>query len=173
MLLKVNYSLLSVVLTLIIITFFVACQESPPKETTAKTTSAKEASKTETTTMVMSDMGRLQGTWEGQGPGGPCTITISNDTLTYRQPSSNPGSQFWYETVFTLVNSEKQVQLHATITGSNSNDHIGSIVVNTFKFESDSLFLGVLNSFEEQPVPPVSGDWKSARDKYYLKRVNP
>jgi|GEM_PF-4384294 len=168
MLLRVNFPLLSVVLALIITTLFVACQETPPKEISTKEVPEKIA-----TVMEMSDLQRLQGEWEGEGPGGPCTITISNDTLTYRQPSSNPDNQFWYETIFTLVNSGEQVQLHATITGSNTNDHIGSVVVNTFRFESDSLFLGVLNSFEEQPVPPVSGDWETARDKYYLKRVNP
>lgn len=151
----------------------IGCQGSPAEETPGKEAPAKEVQPEETTVMVMSDMDRLQGFWEGQGPGGPCTITISNDTLTYRQPSTNPDSQFWYETVFTFVESGEQTQLHATITRNNSGDHIGSVVVNTFRFESDSLFLGVLKSFEGQPTETVTGDWDTAIDKYYLKRVIP
>ncbi|MGH1365998.1 MAG: hypothetical protein ACRBF0_20735 [Calditrichia bacterium] len=165
---KISYRLLLIISPFICTAFFIACQETPAKDTPAVETPAKEVP-----VMVMSDMDRLQGVWEGQGPGGPCTITISNDTLTYRQPSENKDNQFWYETVFTLIDSGMQRQLHATITRNNSNDHIGSVVVNIFQFKSDSLFLGVLKSFEEPPAEIVTGGWNTAMDKYDLKRVKP
>jgi len=163
---------ISVISTFIFTTFFIACQETPAKDTPAKET-AVQVPPAQETPMVMSDMDRLQGIWEGQGPGGPCTITISNDTLTYRQPSKNADNQFWYETVFTLIDVGIQRQLHATITRNNSNDHIGSVVVNIFQFKSDSLFLGVLKSFEGPATETVTGGWDTAMDKYDLKRAKP
>src|SRR5687767_7329098 len=42
------------------------------------------------------DLKRLQGYWEGEGAGGKCAITITNNTLHYRAGNS------WFMTTFTL-----------------------------------------------------------------------
>lgn len=116
------------------------------------------------------DLERLQGTWEGKGPGGNAAVTISGSSLRYTQP---PNDAFWYETTFTLPEAAGPKQLHATIVdnGSSGRPHIGTVVVTIFKIEDGVLTLGVVEDFEGPPTQPIVGDWEWTFDQWVLERA--
>ena len=119
---------------------------------------------------MASEWSRLQGYWEGYGPGGDCSVTISGNSLHFR---ARP--DFWYETTFTLPAGTDTQQLHATIIRDSSprQADIGRVVVALLSFEDGTLTLGVINDFDEPPEGPVTADWDKAIDRYYLKRARP
>lgn len=129
-------------------------------------------SATESTT----DLELLQGHWQGQGPGGPCTVVIKGNTLVYRQPQTDPSEpQFWYRTEFTLPDATGPKQLHATIleySYENKQD-IGTVVVTIYEVGDATLRMGIVEDFEELPEEPVVGDWEWVMDLYELERVEP
>lgn len=141
-----HYSLSA--LTLLLATWFTACQSLP--------------------TRTVPDSGRLQGYWQGDGPGGECSVTISGNTLHYSQRED-----FWFETTFTLPAGTDPEQLHATIIKESSPQgaNIGTVVVTLFKLEDTTLTLGVVEDFKGPPESPVIGDWERVMDIYYLKRA--
>lgn len=115
----------------------------------------------------------LQGYWEGVGPGGECSVTISGKSLRYATPKTkDPEADFWFETSFKVPANADFQQLHATIK-DNSPDkaHIGKVIVALFKIVDGTLTLGVINSFDESPEGPVAGDWQDVIDSYTLKRA--
>ena len=123
------------------------------------------------------DLERLQGHWEGGGPGGPCTIVIEGNSLVYSQPQSDPSEpQFWYKTTFTLPPAPEGTgpkQLHATIVEysfENPQD-IGTIVVTIYEVDDATLRLGIVEDFKELPDEPIDGDWEWVMDLYELERA--
>ena len=114
--------------------------------------------------------------WEGKGPAGACSITISGNSLHYSQPAADETkAEFWYETTFTLPAGDHPQQLHATILEDSSQKQrdIGKVVVALYKIEDETLTLGVINDFEGPVVSPVEDGWDRPRDLYHLKRVQP
>ena len=112
----------------------------------------------------------LQGYWEGHGPGGECSVTISGNSLHFRARLD-----FWYETTFTIPAVANPQQLHATIIKDSSQRQrdIGKVVVALFKIEDGTLTFGVIDDFEGPLASPVTDDWDRAIDRYYLTRVQP
>lgn len=121
------------------------------------------------------DLEYLQGHWEGQGPGGPCTLTISGSSLRYAQPAKDGGEVFWYETTFTLPADTEPPQLHATILDNHWPEptDIGKVIVTLYKFEDGKLILGVVDDFEGPLTTPVVADWNRPMDLFHLERARP
>ena len=151
---------LSGALALLLAALFNACQ-SVPTQTAAD----------------VADLRRLQGYWEGSGPGGDCSVTISGNSLLFYARAD-----FWYETTFTLPAGTDPQQLHATIIKDSSSQQsdIGTVVVTIFKIEDGTLTLAVIENFEGPPPNPVitDSDWTVIEsdwtlDRYYLKRSQP
>ncbi len=118
-----------------------------------------------------SDLERLQGHWEGKGPGGACSVTISGNALRFQ---SRP--DFWYETTFTLPDATGPRQLHATIVKDSSSEQrdIGTVVVALFKVESEALTLGVVKDFDGSSTEPIVGDWEDGvSDIYKFEKAPP
>ena len=115
-------------------------------------------------------LGSLQGHWEGHGPGGDCSVTISGNSLHFK---ARP--DFWFETTFTLPSGTDPSQLHATIVKESSPEgsNIGTVVVAVFKIEGETLTLGVIEDFDAPPEEAVVGEWEWAMDVYYLERGEP
>lgn len=124
-------------------------------------------------TQTAMDLERLQGHWEGQGPGGAISVTISDRSLRYTQPNADPEKppSFWYDTTFTLIPDTDPKQLHATIVDNVHETHIGTVVVTIFKIEGETLTLGVVEDFEAPPTEPIVGDWDWAFDQFVVDRV--
>ncbi|MEM8964558.1 MAG: hypothetical protein AAGD38_23935 [Acidobacteriota bacterium] len=117
----------------------------------------------------------LEGTWQGNGPGGPCTITIKGDTLHFKARDD-----FWYETTFILPSDTYPQQIHTTIVkdSTGKDKDIGKVVVSVYKIENGQLTLAVINSFDGPPTEPITTesnwalielDW--TKDKYNLTRI--
>lgn len=129
-------------------------------------------------TQAKTDLDLLQGSWQGQGPGGPCTVEIEGNSLVYRQPQTDPSDpQFWYRTEFTLPDASGPKQLHATIleySYENKQD-VGTVVVTIFEVDAGvdggTLRMGIVESFKELPEEPIVGDWEWVMDLYELERV--
>ena len=92
-----------------------------------------------------SSMEALQGEWQGLGPPGDISISISNDSLNFFVRDD-----FWYETTFKLEESTDPGQLHATIRKSPNNDS-GQVVYALFKIENGELTLAVDDGSDEPP----------------------
>ena len=135
-------------LALLLAALFTACQSVP--------------------TRTAPGLRRLQGYWEGYGPGGECSVTISGNSLHFRARED-----FWFETTFTLHADTDPRQLHATIIDSPEQTTIGTVVVAIFEIEDGTLNLGVIEDFEGPPADSVIGDWDRAMDRYYLERAQP
>jgi hypothetical protein len=109
------------------------------------------------------DLKRLQGYWEGEGAGGKCTITITNNTLHYRAGNG------WFMTKFTLPDKTSPQQLHATITDSAPpTNSIGTVVHAIFKIEGDVLTLATID-INETPLQ----DFTTARERYIVRKTTP
>lgn len=115
-----------------------------------------------------SELSLLQGYWEGTGPGGECSVTISGHSLIYRQRDD-----FWFDTTFTLPEGSEPRQLHATILRSPEESTIGNVVVTLFELGDGTLNLGVIADFEEPPTEPVLASWDDATDRYSLRKAQP
>jgi hypothetical protein len=142
--------LLICALALLLAAWLTACQSLPTRTTT--------------------DLSRLQGYWQGRGPGGDCSVTISGNSLRF-----HARADFWYETTFTLPAGTDPKQLHATIVKDSSSEqvHIGTVVVAIFKIEDGKLTLGVVEDFDGPPAEAVVGDWDWVMDIYHLERAQP
>ena len=128
---------------------------------------------------------RLQGTWEGFGlgqktPGGPyaksesaakTTITITGNSLSFHE-----GTNFWYETTFTLPTGPDPQQLHATIKGcAEGKDSIGKVVIAFYKLEGGTLTLGGIRDKDSTVAWPKSFDATedTMTGRYELRKVQP
>lgn len=71
-------------------TLFTACQSAP--------------------TRTAADLTPLQGYWEGRGPGGDCSVTISGNSLLF-----HAREDFWFETTFILPAGTDPQQLECVL----------------------------------------------------------
>lgn len=105
----------------------------------------------------------LQGYWEGEGAGGKCYITITNNILHYRN------AREWFKTTITLPDNTTPRQLHATIkNASGGTNSIGDVVHAIFKVEADTLTLATI---DPQAIP--AQDFLTAQDRYIVKKTAP
>ncbi len=109
-----------------------------------------------------SDLDRLQGYWEGEGPPGKISVTITGNSLRF-----HARTDFWYETTFTLPAGEDPLQLRAIIKNSSPPaKDIGHVVFAIFKIEDGTLTLAVDDGSD---APPTS--FPDASSRYDLKKV--
>ena len=109
-----------------------------------------------------SELQRLQGYWEGDGAAGPCSITITGNSLHFYARKD-----FWFQTTFALPAGTDPMQLHATIKNSAPpTNGIGEVVFAIYKIEDGTLTLAV-----EGNEPPKTFSATSAQ--YILKKVQP
>ena len=110
-----------------------------------------------------SDLDRLQGSWEGEGPPGEISITIMGDSLIYYSGTE------WYSTTFTLPADTDPQQLHATIKDSSlPPSAIDEMVFAIIKIEDGVLTLAVDDGSDESPR-----NFFDASSSYHLKRAQP
>ena len=103
----------------------------------------------------------LQGDWEGEGAGGKCSITITGNSLHYR---NNAG---WFQTTFILPVGTDPQQLHATIKDcSPPTNAIGTVVFAIFKIENETLTLAEDDMSDKPPAT-----FASATSRYVVKKV--
>jgi len=131
-------------LALSLAALFTACQSAP--------------------TPIAAELKHLQGYWEGEGAGGKCSITITGNSLHYRNSAG------WYKTTFTLPVGTDPQQLHATIKDCSppSTNAIGTVVFAIFKIEDGTL------TFAEDDMsdkPPKT--FANASSRYSVKKVHP
>ena len=117
-----------------------------------------------TPTPIAAELKPLQGSWEGEGAGGKCSIIITGSSLYYRNRAG------WYRTTFTLPVGTDPQQLHATIKDCSppSTNAIGTVVFAIFKIEDGTL------TFAEDDMsdkPPKT--FASASSRYSVKKVQP
>jgi hypothetical protein len=136
-------------LALSLAALFTACRSTP----------AQTAAESRTPTPITAELRPLQGDWEGEGPGGQCSITITGNSLHYRAGAN------WWKTTFTLPAGADPPQLHATITDSSPPNGIGQVVFAIFKIEDGTLTLAVGMPDE----PPKT--FPDASSRYVLKQV--
>ena len=111
---------------------------------------------------VSSELQRLQGHWEGDGAAGPCSITITGNSLRFYARKD-----FWFETTFALPAGTDPLQLHATIKNSAPpTNGIGEVVFAIYRIEDGTLTLAV-----EGNEPPKT--FSDASAHYNLKKVQP
>ena len=126
----------------------------------------------------------LQGTWEGfrahNEHQGKITLTITGNSLHFHR-----GTNYWFETTFTLPAGTNPQQLHATIkrcgpppTGFTPQcwwwDTIGKVVVAIVKIEDGTLTLAGIHDRRNQE-PPKSFEEIENRvmDRYEFRKVQP
>ena len=115
-----------------------------------------------TATELQPELQSLQGYWEGDGAAGPCSITITNNSLHFYARKD-----FWFETTFALPAGTDPMQLHATIKNSAPpTNGIGEVVFAIYKIEDGTLTLAV-----EGEEPPKT--FAAASAHYILKKVQP
>lgn len=121
------------------------------------------AGQSATTPLVSPELKSLQGYWEGEGAGGKCYITITNNILHYRKTGE------WFKTTFTLPDNTSPRQLHATIRNSSAGTNsIGDVVHAIFKVEGETLTLATI---DVNAIP--AQDFLTAQDRYIVKKTAP
>lgn len=117
---------------------------------------------------MTADLQRLQGLWQGRGPGGEGSVTIAGNSLRFE---ARP--DFWYETTIALHPDVDPKQLHATIDDESASHKpdVGRVVVAIFKFEGETLTLGVIDDYDDPPLGPVDGEWERAMDRFVFDRA--
>jgi hypothetical protein len=104
----------------------------------------------------------LQGSREGEGAGGKCSIKIDGNSLLYRAGTN------WHQTTFTLPAGTGPQQLHATIKDSwpPVKESVGTVVHVIIKLEGETL---PLVSFDESKEPPKDFE-DGGTSKYVVKK---
>jgi len=141
-------------LALSLAALFTGCQ-STPTQTAVEPSSPPP---------IAPELKPLQGHWEGEGAGGKCSITITGNSLHYRN------NQGWFQTTFTLPAGTDPQQLHATIIDCSppSATAIGTVVFAIYKIEDGILTLAEDDMSNE---PPKTFDAASSR--YVVKKAQP
>ena len=103
---------------------------------------------------------RLQGYWEGEGPPGEISITITDNSLHYY---ARP--DFQYEVTFTLPAGTDPQQLHAAVKNSAGIDEVVHAIV---KIEDGTLSLAVDDGSD---APPTT--FADAMSHYDLEKAQP
>jgi len=148
-----NHRFLLGAFALCLAALFTGCSSKP-------TPSAAEPGKP---TPIAAELKPLQGYWEGVGAGGKCSITITGNSLHYRNANS------FYKTSFTLPACTDPQQLHATIKEVTppSSNAIGKVVFAIFKIEDGTLTLAEDDMSDKPPKT-----FASATSRYNLKKVH-
>lgn len=116
-----------------------------------------------TSTPTARDLKPLQGSWEGEGAGGKCSLTIIGNSLHYRAGTN------WWKTTFTLPSGTDPRQLHATITDCPPpTNSIGTVVFAIYKIEAGVLTLAVVDGADKAPE-----NFDSAPSRYIVRKVQP
>jgi hypothetical protein len=117
-----------------------------------------------TPTPIAEELKPLQGYWEGDGAGGKCSITITGNSLHYRNSSS------LYKTTFTLPAGTDPPQIHATIKDVSppSSNAIGTVVFAIFKIEDGTLTLAEDDMSDKPPKT-----FASALSRYSVRKAQP
>lgn len=104
----------------------------------------------------------LQGHWEGEGAGGKCSITITGNSLHYRNSAG------WFKTTFTLPAGTDPQELHATIIECSppSTNAIGKVVFAIFKIEDGTLLLAEDDMSDKAPK-----SFAGASSRYTVRKV--
>lgn len=126
-----------------------------------------------TPTQTAAELRRLQGHWQGEGPAGKTSITITGNSLHYY---ARP--DFWFKTTFTLPAGTDPQQLRATIIKDSSppkdsNSSIDKVVAAIFKVEDGTLTLA---TFQDGDAARAAEPPKSFEDKQtliVLRKVQP
>ena len=141
-------------LALSLAALFTACQRTP----------AQTAAEPSTPTPIAAELKPLQGYWEGEGAGGKCSITITGDSLHYRNSAG------WYKTTFTLPVGTDPPQLQATIKDCSppSTNAIGTMVFAIFKIDDRTLTLAEDDMSDKPPKT-----FANASSRYSVKKVQP
>ncbi len=116
---------------------------------------------------IKTDLTPLQGYWEGEGPGGICSVNIVGESLFFYRDKN-----FWFDTKFTLPDDTDPPQLHATILKDNTGEDkiVGEVVPALYKIEGKQL---ILVTYGDQG-PPDSIDAESGvSSRYDLLRQEP
>ena len=140
---------------------FTGCSSTPTQTAVEPSTPTPIAAEL---TATDPELKPLQGYWEGEGAGGKCSITITGNSLHYRNSAG------WYKTTFTLPVGTDPQQLHATIKDCSppSTNAIGTVVFAIFKIEDGTLTLAEVDMSDEPPKT-----FSSASSRYVLKQVQP
>ena len=150
MTLKGTLAFLVVSLPCLLICLQAGCTTHPP------------ATSPPTTSELQPELQRLQGYWEGDGAAGPCSITITGNSLHFFARKD-----FWFQTTFALPAGKDPQELHATIKNSAPpTNGIGDVVFAIYKIEDGTLTLAV-----EGNEPPKS--FAAASAHYNVKKVQP
>jgi len=115
-----------------------------------------------TPAQLAAELKPLQGYWEGEGAGGKCSITITSNSLHYRNSAG------WFKTTFTLPVGTDPQQLHATIKDSSppSTNAIGTVVFAIFKIEDGTLTLAEDDMSDKPPKT-----FADATSRYVVNKV--
>ena len=115
-------------------------------------------------TPIAAELKPLQGYWEGEGAGGKCSITITGNSLHYRNSAG------WFKTTFTLPAGTDPQQLHATIKDCSppSANAIGTVVFAIFKIEDGTLTLA-----EDDMSDKPQKTFVDATSRYVVRKVQP
>jgi hypothetical protein len=124
-------------------------------------------------TQTAAELNRLQGYWQGEGPPGKISITITGNSLHYYARPDH-----WFKTTFTLPAGTDPQQLRATIIKDNSppkdpNSTIGKVVAAIFKIEDGTLTLATFQDGDaaRAAVPPKS--FEDEQTFIVLRKVQP
>ena len=114
------------------------------------------------------ELGRLQGSWEGEAAAGKSSVTITGNSLHYYARTD-----FWFETTFTLSAGADPKQLRATINDSAppTNNTLGQVVVAIYKIEDGTLTLAYNQDPEGPPPNAFPSDPNSPFPRMDLKKV--
>ena len=108
------------------------------------------------------ELNRLQGYWEGEGAGGKCSITITDNSIYYSAGAT------WYEATFIIPDNTDLQQLHATINDCGpTKETIGKVVFVVYKIEDGTLTLTTYHPAEEPPKT------FNNTNLYVVKKVEP
>ena len=113
-----------------------------------------------TSSSIVPELKRLQGRWDGEGAGGPCSVTIRGDSLHYRAGTN------WWTTTITLPAGSEPRRLNARITEtSGPKSGVGTVVFAIYRIEDGVLTLAVADGSE---TPPES--FETAPSRYVVRR---
>jgi len=117
-----------------------------------------------TAAQTAAELGGLQGYWQGEGPGGKCSITITGNSLHYSPPTGHS-----FTATFTLPTGTDPQQLRATIIQDNpppQNSTTNKVVVAVFKIEDGTL---TVSAFED-PAKALPKSFEDKQRQFYVLR---
>jgi uncharacterized protein (TIGR03067 family) len=99
---------------------------------------------------------------------GKVTVAITGNSLHFHR-----GTNFWFETTFTLPAAVDPQQLRATITGCPERDSMGKVVIAIFKIEDGTLTLA-MNQYARLEAPKsFEANEEKGLIRYEFRKVQP